>query len=135
MRDHVSAQVARVVETGGALAARERLFSRMRPQVDLEAAVLREAFPTLHAGIRLLAGVNSHVDSQRGLVRESLAAQGTRHGHLTGVSGTVQDKFLAAMEVLATEAAVQRFADRVGEDVVLLREVAGLSICIHCGGI
>lgn len=61
--DHVPAQVARVVEAGGALTAGVRLLSRVSPQVDLQAAVLREAFPTLHTSVRLLPGVNAHVDA------------------------------------------------------------------------
>ena len=68
--DHVSAQVAGVVEAGCALVARVWLLSRVSPQVDLQAAILREALPTLITSVRLLPSVNAHVDAQRGLGEE-----------------------------------------------------------------
>lgn len=68
MCDHVSAKVAGVVEAGGALTASVWLLPGVGPQVDLQAAVLREAFSTLRTGVRLLASVNAHVDAQCGLV-------------------------------------------------------------------
>lgn len=80
VRYHVSAQVAGVVEAGGALIAGVRLLTRVSPQVDLQAAVLRETFPTLWTSVRLLTGVYAHVDAQCGLVDKRLAAQGTRNG-------------------------------------------------------
>lgn len=64
----MSAQVAGVVEAGGALVACVRLLSRVSPQVDLQATVLCEAFSTLLAGVWLLSRVNAHVDAQGGLV-------------------------------------------------------------------
>lgn len=60
------AQVAVVVEAGVALIAGVWFLSRVSPQVDLQAAVLREALSTLRTGIRLLPGVNAHVDGQCG---------------------------------------------------------------------
>lgn len=70
MCDHVSAQVAGVVKAGGALAAGVRFLSGVSPQVDLQAAVLCEAFPTLRTSVGLLASVDTHVDAQRGLVHK-----------------------------------------------------------------
>lgn len=66
--DHMPAQVAGVVEAGGALIASVWLLSRVSPQVDLQAAVLREAFPALIASVRLLPRVDTHMDGQSGLV-------------------------------------------------------------------
>lgn len=89
--DHVSAQVAGVVEAGGALVAGVRLLSGVSPQVDLQAAVLREALPALRTSVRLLASVYAHVDAQRGLVDERLAAQCARNGRLSRVTRPVND--------------------------------------------
>lgn len=80
VRDHVPAQVAGVVEAGGALIAGVWLLSRVSPQVDLQAAILREAFPTLMTSVRLLPCVDTHVDGQSGLVDERLAAEGAGDG-------------------------------------------------------
>lgn len=135
MRDHVSAQVAGVVEAGGALAAGVRFLSRVSPQVDLQAAVLREALPALRTSVGLLAGVNAHVDAQRGLVDERFATQGARNGRLPRVSRPVDDQVLAGEEALAAEAAVQRLVDSVRVDVVLLGELADMTgvTCLTLG--
>ena len=131
VRDHVSAQVAGVVEAGCALAARVWLLSRVSPQVDLQAAVLREAFPTLHTGVRLLARVNAHVDAQSGLVDKRLAAIGARNWRLPGVTRTMHNQLLAAEEALAAEAAVEGFADGLMEDSLLLGELADVTGVPH----
>lgn len=124
MCEHVSAQVAGVVEAGRAVVAPVRLLSRVCPQVDLQAAVLREAFAALGAGVRLLPGVDAHVDVQRGLVDERLAATGARDRRLPGVSGPMHNEVFAAVEALPAEAAVQRFVRRVQEKGLLLGELA-----------
>lgn len=141
MCDHVPAQVAGVVEAGGALTAGVRLLPGVRSQVDLQAAVLREALPALRAGVRLLPGVNAHVDAQRGLVDERLAAKRAEGGRLPRVTRPVRDQVLAAEEALAAEAAVQGLEDAVGEGVLLLVELADVTrlprltvvfFCFHC---
>lgn len=127
MCDHVPAQVAGVVEAGGALVAGVRLLPRVSPQVDLQAAVLREAFPALRASVRLLPGVYAHVDAQRGLVDERLAAKGAKNGRFPGVTRPVHNQVFAAEEVLAAEAAVKRFVDS-GRKLLLgeLADVTGV---------
>lgn len=67
------------------------------------------------------------MNSQRGLADERLAAVGAGNGRLPGVSCPVYDQLLAAEEALATEAAVQGFADGVREDVLLLGELADVA--------
>lgn len=129
--DHVSAQVAGVVEAGGALVAGVGLLARMSPQVDLQAAVLREALPTLRTRVWFLSGVDAHVDAKRGLVDERLAAQGARNGGLARVACPVNDQVFAAEEALAAEAAIQGFADGVSEGVLLLWERADVTGVAH----
>lgn len=67
MCDHVSTQVAEVVEAGGALYAGVGFLSRMGPQMDFQASTMREAFVTLRAGVRLFPRVNTQMNGQRGL--------------------------------------------------------------------
>lgn len=62
MCDHVSAQVAEVVEAGGALFAGIGFLSRVSPQMDFQASTMREAFLTLRAGVRLLPRVNTQMN-------------------------------------------------------------------------
>lgn len=129
--DHVPAQVAGVVEAGGALIAGVRLLPRVSPQVDLQAAVLREALPTLRTSIRLLPGVNAHVDAQCGLVHKRLAAKGAKSGRLPGVTCPVHNQVFTVEEALAAEAAVQRFVDAMWEDVLWLGELADMTRVPH----
>lgn len=137
------AQVAGVVEAGTALIAGVWLLSRVGPQVDLQAAVLREALPTLRTSVRLFPSVNAHVDTQCILVDERLTTKGTKNGRFSGVTCPVHNQVFTAEEALATEAAVQRFVDTVREDILLLGKLADKTrvphltissyyLCIYC---
>lgn len=131
--DHVPAQVAQIVEAGGALFAGVGLLSRVCPQVDLQASAVGEAFPALRAGVRLLPRVNAQVNGQRGLFEKGLPTVGTNAGILAHVSGPVGDQVLGAQEVPAAEAAVKVLGDTRNEDVLLLllllelADIAGMS--------
>lgn len=67
MSDHVSTQVAKVVESGGALNAGIGFLSGMGPQMDFQASTMCEASPALRAGVWLFPCVNTQMNGQRGL--------------------------------------------------------------------
>lgn len=125
--DHVSAQVAEVVETGGALFAGVGFLSRVSPQVDFQATAMREAFPTLGAGVRLLPRVNTQMNGQRVLFEKRLPAIGTNAGVLAHMSCPVRDQVCGTGKVLAAEAAVKILGVTWNEDVWLLGELADIT--------
>lgn len=129
--DHVSPQVAEVVEAGGALFAGVGFLPRVSPQMDLQASAVREALPALRAGVRLLPCVNAQVDGQRGLFEKGLPAIGTNAGVLAHVGCPVLDQVFGTEEAPAAEAAVKVLGDIWNEDVRLLGELADIARVAH----
>lgn len=68
VRDHVSAQVAGVIEAGIASRTGIRFLPGVSPQVDLQASVLCETPTTLRTNIGFLSSMYAHVDAQCSLV-------------------------------------------------------------------
>lgn len=131
MCDHVSAQVAEVVEAGGALYASIGFLSRMSPQMDFQASTMREAFPTLRAGVWLLPRVNTQMNGQRGLFEKRLPTIGTNAGVLAHMSCPVCDQVFGTDEVPATEAAVKILGVTWNEEVWLLGKLAEITWVSH----